>query len=174
MSSYYPVYTSSSGGIRSSVVERLTAGQQVKRSILNKGMIHNKIHLISPGCPQPRIALQYLQNHGLKHQSLHILQHLFLLFQPTADGRYQCSLCPLTFASQVSQRRHEKHQHFRKYPYHCPECGKGMAEKADLNAHLASVHGQEQLKVLCPHCGKAFTRKNNMMAHIREAHRNFV
>ena len=31
------------------------------------GMIHNKFHLISPGCPQPSIALQ--QNHGLKHQS---------------------------------------------------------------------------------------------------------
>ena len=32
--------------------------QQVKRSILHKGMMHNKIHLICPRCPRPSISLQ--------------------------------------------------------------------------------------------------------------------
>ena len=36
-------------GIRGAVVVCWTAGQQVERSILTRGMIHNKIHLISPG-----------------------------------------------------------------------------------------------------------------------------
>ena len=31
-------------------------------------MIHNEIHLISPGCPRPSIALQ-MQNRGLKRHS---------------------------------------------------------------------------------------------------------
>ena len=33
-----------------------------------RGMIHNKVHLISSGCPQPGIALQ-AQNRGLKHHT---------------------------------------------------------------------------------------------------------
>ena len=33
-----------------------------------RGMIHNKIHPISPGCPQPSIALQ-VQKRGLEHHS---------------------------------------------------------------------------------------------------------
>ena len=36
------------------------------------GMIHNKIHLISPGCPRPNIALQ-MQNRSLKHDSFHFI-----------------------------------------------------------------------------------------------------
>ena len=31
-----------------------------------RGMIHIKLHLISPGCPKPSISLQ-MQNRGLKH-----------------------------------------------------------------------------------------------------------
>ena len=39
-------------------------------------MIHKKIHLISPGCPRPTIALT-LQNCGLKHQSFHLYKSNF-------------------------------------------------------------------------------------------------
>ena len=53
-----------------------TAGQQVEKSVLHQGMIHNKIHLISPGCPQPSIAFLTMQNHGLKHHSFHLLPPL--------------------------------------------------------------------------------------------------
>ena len=35
-------------------------------------MIHNKIHLIRPGCFRPSIALT-VQNHGLKHHSFHFI-----------------------------------------------------------------------------------------------------
>ena len=45
-------------GTHSSVVARWIAGQQVKRSILHRGMIHNKQNLISPGCSRPSIPLQ--------------------------------------------------------------------------------------------------------------------
>ena len=34
-----------------------------------RGMIHNKLSLISPGCPRPCIALQ-LSNRGLQHHSV--------------------------------------------------------------------------------------------------------
>ena len=44
-----------------------------------RGIIHNKIHLISPGCPLPSIALQ-VQDRGLKHYS----------FQPNMPK--QCTL----------------------------------------------------------------------------------
>ena len=37
------------------------------RSTACLGIIHNKIHLIRPGCPWPIVAL--VQNRGLKHQS---------------------------------------------------------------------------------------------------------
>ena len=92
-------------------------------------------------------------------------------FQPLLDGRFPCHYCSLTFATQMSQRRHENLLHFKKYPYYCPECGKGVTGTAELNAHLASTHGQDQLKVSCPHCDLKFTRKNNMMAHCRLVHK---
>ena len=38
-------------------LETWTADKQVVRSILHWGMFHTKIHLISPGCPQPSIVL---------------------------------------------------------------------------------------------------------------------
>ena len=60
------------GGIRGTVLAHWTAGQQVERSILHQGMICNKIHLISPGCSRPSIALQ-VKNCGLKHQSFHFI-----------------------------------------------------------------------------------------------------
>ena len=46
-----------------------------------RGMILNRIHLISPGCPWPRIALQ-VQNRGVKHQSFipYISKHTDILF----------------------------------------------------------------------------------------------
>ena len=56
------------GGIRGTVVARRTAGQQVERSICARGMIHNKLHLIRPGCLQPSTALTE-QIRGLKYQS---------------------------------------------------------------------------------------------------------
>ena len=37
-----------------------------------RGLSRTKIHLISPGCPQPSIALLG-QNHSLKHQSYDII-----------------------------------------------------------------------------------------------------
>ena len=45
-----------------------------------RGMVHNKIHHIHPGCLRPSIALT-VQNRGLKHQSLFhwllgLLQHI--------------------------------------------------------------------------------------------------
>ena len=48
------VFFFSAGGICGTVVARWTAGQQVEWSC-TRGMIHNKIHLISPGCPLPCI-----------------------------------------------------------------------------------------------------------------------
>ena len=56
----------------SSVVQWWHAGLLVNRlsdRSYTRGMIHNKIHLFSSGCPRPRIALQ-VQNGGLKHHSL--------------------------------------------------------------------------------------------------------
>ena len=50
------------------------AGLLVKSSIdrlCTRGMIQNTIHLISPGCPRPGIALQ-VQDLGLKHHSYHL------------------------------------------------------------------------------------------------------
>ena len=70
------------------VVARWTADHQVKQSILHQGMIHNKIHLISPGCSRPSIALQ-VQNGGLKHHSFIVflcISFLFLFFSFQLPG----------------------------------------------------------------------------------------
>ena len=45
------------GGFRHTVVAGWTAGQQVERSIMQPGMIRNKIHLISFGSPRLIVAL---------------------------------------------------------------------------------------------------------------------
>ena len=57
-----------SGGINATVVERWTVVNRSSDRSCTRGMLHNKIHLTSPSCPLPSIALQ-VQNRGLKHQS---------------------------------------------------------------------------------------------------------
>ena len=45
-----------------------------------RGMIHNKIHLISPCCPRPSIA-STVQSRGLKHHSfIHSFPNIYVLF----------------------------------------------------------------------------------------------
>ena len=59
----------STGGVRGTMETRWTAWLLVNRSSdrsCTRGKILSKIHLISPGCPRPSIALQ-MQNRGLKH-----------------------------------------------------------------------------------------------------------
>ena len=74
-------------GISGTLVARWTADQQVERSIsCTRGMIHNKIHLISSGCSLPSKTLQVL-NRGLKHQLFYFcwriarLTHSLRMFQ---------------------------------------------------------------------------------------------
>ena len=55
------------GSVHGTVVADWT-GQLVERSILHQGHDAQQIHLISPDCPWPSIAL-HMQNCGLKHQS---------------------------------------------------------------------------------------------------------
>ena len=64
------------GGIRGTVVACRTAGEQVERSILHQGY-HNKIHLIRPGCPWPRVALQ-VQNRDLKHPFISVVIYIYI------------------------------------------------------------------------------------------------
>ena len=54
------------GGNRGTLVAKRNADQQAHRSC-TWGMFHTKVHLISPGCPRPSIAL--LQNCCLEHHS---------------------------------------------------------------------------------------------------------
>ena len=68
----YQRCSKSIGGIRGTMVAHWIPGQQAEGSILHEGMIHNKIHLLSPGCLRPRVAFQ-VQNHGLKRQSFHFI-----------------------------------------------------------------------------------------------------
>ena len=55
-SSIIPNFCSLGGGVRGTVIARWTAGQQVERSILQRGISHNKIPPIIPGCPRPSVA----------------------------------------------------------------------------------------------------------------------
>ena len=58
-----------------------------------RGMFHNKIHLISPGCPWSSIALQ-IQNDALKHLPS---QHV----QPMQSFYYDQRCNPLTFQKYI-------------------------------------------------------------------------
>ena len=61
-------------------------------------MIHNKIHLISPGCPRPNISLQ-VQNRDLEHQPFHF----------SSPG------CPQPSISLQVQNRGLQHHSFLKF-----------------------------------------------------------
>ena len=72
------------------IAKFITAGQQVKRSILHK------IHFISQGCPRPSIALT-VKDHGLKHHSIHFI-YLHLMHIETLLGG-KCDLLASTCLS---------------------------------------------------------------------------
>ena len=72
--------TSFIGGIHSTVVARCHFNiDRSSDQSCTRGMIHNKIHRISPVCPWPSITLK-VKNCGLKHDSFHftLLALIFL------------------------------------------------------------------------------------------------
>ena len=50
-------------------------------------MIHNKINVIRPGCPQPSLALE-VQNRGFKHQSFIHLPAYGILDRQLEEGSF--------------------------------------------------------------------------------------
>ena len=61
-----------------------------------KGMTHNKIHIIRPGCPLPSIALQ-MPNRGLKHHSFN-----FIYPKRTDSGKLEIKTCQLLFCDKYN------------------------------------------------------------------------
>ena len=99
----------------------------------------------------------------------HALHYGFQWLPSNTSDSHVCSECGARFSTAANRNRHER-KHRGLYPYHCDHCGKGVASRCELHAHLASMHGVTRLKLACQLCGKTFTRKSSVKAHVKLVH----
>ena len=50
----------------------------------------------------------------------------------------------------------------------CGKCGKSLASKWGLDAHITSVHGSKTFK--CEYCEKSFGRRDHLVNHTQSIH----
>ncbi|KAF7707782.1 hypothetical protein HF521_019000 [Silurus meridionalis] len=102
---------------------------------------------------------------------------------------FTCSLCPLSYTSEIYLHKHIKRCHYEEYlrrlnsgeivglpvntsqgqlerhNYHCSFCGKGFTYQSALHRHQRFHTGERPYK--CAQCGKSFTLPGGLQLHQR-------
>lgn len=98
-------------------------------------------------------------------------QHALSHSQPdtTPQRLYPCCYCDRVFKS---HRGIQAHTNFHKNvrPFECRECGASLSSKANLKAHMVSIHGDPGDDAKCPHCPKVFKLQRSLNIHLRAIH----
>ena len=89
----------------------------------------------------------------------------------TAENRYHCPHCPLSFSRQCHMQQHVQQQH-SKTPqrFTCPECHQGFTSKQAMKNHLETVCSEVKPCYKCRYCNASFTRQGNRQTHMRKVH----
>ncbi|KAK4540405.1 hypothetical protein LTR36_009262 [Oleoguttula mirabilis] len=112
---------------------------------------------------------QYQQTSGYQAQNLQPRQPSYPTSQACGQQYY---------SEQPSQKPNA--QYLCLYPQ-CASAGTGFARYADLQRHVAIVHGRQNLQLVdCSHPGchrrgeYGFTRKDKMVDHLRDVHKSDI
>ena len=133
-------------------------------------MIHNKIHLISPGCPRPGIALQ-VQNRSLQHHSFAVSRYCAMPLTP-----YFLSTCLLLFLFWFQHWSYVKpwennpkssaggSQSPRgSFGYCCTPCNRTFTNPNRYREHLSKHTGVDYFK--CDKCSTTFRTHFKLQCH---------
>ena len=94
-----------------------------------------------------------------------------------------CDICKKNFVSDIARKAHLKYFHTEVKSEECTRCDAKFKQKKNLRAHLASIHGINQMKenycersdeesFKCDKCGTEFMYKKNFDAHVRNQHKD--
>lgn len=108
-------------------------------------------------CPECKTA--FSEFHSLKKHVLNM----------HSERNIQCSICPKTFATQISMKTHEKTHDEEKIP--CVFCG------LELNKSSMERHRQRHLAnkpFNCKFCSEGFVARSEYRVHLMTNHRNDI
>ena len=94
---------------------------------------------------------------------------------------HQCQLCKKMFSSEINLKSHTKYAHSDKRQESCPHCDTKFKEKKNLRAHLANIHGINQMRekycededqtvFKCKDCDLSFNYKKSLAIHRKAKH----
>jgi len=89
-------------------------------------------------------------------------RQLVINSEEDSANKYQCDVCPKTFASKRNVQRHML-THTGEKPWMCEYCFKRFRQKAHLDQHVNIHKGLKNFT--CQECGKNFSHRANLSAH---------
>jgi hypothetical protein len=86
----------------------------------------------------------------------------------TKDRKYHCTVCGLTFTTQLRMESHARRIHNSVRNFNCDACSKSFVNKVHLRNHKVRVHTVWDPKTLvCKHCGKQTGTPTSLAAHLK-------
>lgn len=103
------------------------------------------------------ICSKYLNSKRLLQRHAHQVHH--------ARQRYECDVCPKTYAYAKSLKEHKRF-HTGEKPHACHLCPAAFARRSALQLHIQAMHDVAGHRA-CGECGKKFAFKSSLERHLR-------
>ncbi|CAL8137012.1 unnamed protein product [Orchesella dallaii] len=88
---------------------------------------------------------------------------------------FACELCGKSYVSNWCLQNHRQKDHYKELGmeplYKCPECGKVLGNKTNLDLHIRSLHTKIFI-FTCEYCGKGFNLHHRLVEHKMKKHKD--